>query len=85
MNTQSATARLFWNAIRIPVLGVLLLLEPAVRIVCSCALVLGVFASVVFEISAVGPRFPFLAMLGASLGFGVLLVLYEGLIALFTK
>ena len=85
MNTQSAAARICWNAIRVPVLGVLLLLEPVVRIVCSCALVLGVLASVVFELSAVGPRFPFLLMLGASLGFGAVLVLFEGLIALFTK
>lgn len=85
MNMQSAAVRLCWNAIRVPVLGVLLLLEPAVRIICSCALVLGVLASVVFEFSAVGPRFPFLPMLGASLGFGAFLVLYEGLVALFTK
>lgn len=85
MNMQSPAVRLCWNAIRVPVLGVLLLLEPAVRIVCSCALVLGVLVSVVFELSAVGPRFPFLPMLGASLAFGAVLVLYEGLIALFTK
>ena len=76
---------MFWNAIRVPVLGALVLIEPVVRIVCSCALILGVIASVVFELSAVGPRFPFLVMLGASLGFGALLVLYEGLIALLSK
>jgi hypothetical protein len=85
MNMQSATGRLFWNAIRLPVLGALVLMEPVVRIVCSCALILGVIASVVFELSAVGPRFPFLVMLGASLGFGAFLVLYEGLIALLSK
>lgn len=85
MNTQSATARLFWNALRVPVLGALVLIEPIVRVVCSVALILGIVASVVFELSAVGPRFPFLVMLGASLGFGALLVLYEGLIALLSK
>jgi hypothetical protein len=85
VNTQSATGRFFWNAIRIPVLGALVLIEPVVRIVCSCALILGIIASVVFELSAVGPRFPFLVMLGASLGFGAFLVLYEGLIALLSK
>lgn len=85
MNMQSATGRLFWNAIRVPVLGTLVLIEPVVRIVCSCALILGIIASVVFELSAVGPRFPFLVMLGASLGFGAFLVLYEGLIALLSK
>jgi hypothetical protein len=85
MNVQSATGRLFWNAIRVPVLGALVLIEPVVRILCSCALILGIIASVVFELSAVGPRFPFLVMLGASLGFGALLILYEGLIALLAK
>jgi hypothetical protein len=85
MNMQSATGRLFWNTIRVPVLGALVLIEPVVRVICSCALVLGIIASVVFELSAVGPRFPFLVMLGASLGFGALLVLYEGLIALLSK
>jgi len=85
MNIQSATGRLFWNAIRIPVLGVLVLIGPVVRIVCSWGLILGVIASVVFEVSAVGPRFPFLMMLGVSLGFGAFLVLYEGLIALLSK
>jgi hypothetical protein len=85
MNMQSATGRLFWNAIRVPILGALVLIEPIVRIVCSCALILGIIASVVFELSAVGPRFPFLLMLAASLGFGAVLVLYEGLIALFSK
>jgi hypothetical protein len=85
MNMQSATGRLFWNAIRLPVLGALVLMEPVVRIVCSCALILGIIASVVFELSAVGPRFPFLVMLGASLGFGAFLVIYEGLIALLSK
>jgi hypothetical protein len=85
MNIQSATGRLFWNAIRIPVLGVLVLIAPVVRIVCSWGLILGVIASVVFEVSAVGPRFPFLMMLGVSLGFGAFLVLYEGLIALLSN
>jgi hypothetical protein len=85
MNMRSATGRLFWNPIRLPVLGALVLIEPAVRIVCGCALILGIVASVVFELSAVGPRFPFLVMLGASLGFGAFLVLYEGLIALLSK
>ena len=85
MNMQSATGRLFWNAIRVPILAVLVLIEPVVRIVCSCALILGIIASVVFELSAVGPRFPFLVMIGASLGFGVFLVLYQGLIALLSE
>lgn len=68
-----------------PLLFVLMLLEPVVRWVCSIALVLGLIVSVVFELSAVGTRFPFLAMVGTSLVFGVVLIAYYGLIALLTR
>jgi hypothetical protein len=65
-----------------PILALLMLLEPVVRWICSTALVVGMLVSLVFELSAVGPRFPFLAGMGISLGFGVLLVLFYGLISL---
>lgn len=67
-----------------PILALLMLLEPVVRWICSTALVLGLLVSVIFELSAVGPRFPFLAGIGISLGFGVLLVIFYGLIGLVT-
>jgi hypothetical protein len=41
----------------------------------------GLFVAVVFELSAVGPRFPFLAMVGASLALGELLIAYYGLMS----
>lgn len=74
--------RWLWNVVRTPILGLLMLCEPVVRVLCATIMVLGVFVSVLFEISAAGPRFPFLGMLGASLGFGVVLVLYYGLMSL---
>lgn len=76
------TVRMLGKAVRLPLLGILMLLEPFVRFVFGGAMVLGVFASIAFEISAAGPRFPFLAMLGLSLGFGVALFLYYGLVSL---
>lgn len=51
---QSTAVRLCWNAIRVPVLGAPLFLEPAVRIICSCALV-GVLRQWCFELSPVSP------------------------------
>ena len=72
--------RLLWNFVRLPVHAVLVLCEPLVRFLCSAVVVLGVFTAALFEISAVGPRFPFLGMLACSLGFGAVLLLYEGLI-----
>lgn len=78
----SRSLRWLWNVVRAPILGLLMLCEPVVRWLCVTIMVLGVFVSVLFEISAAGPRFPFLGMIGASLGFGVLLVLYYGLMSL---
>jgi hypothetical protein len=72
---------LLWQGIRAAVLGVLMLLEPVVRSLFGLAMILGVLVSVIFEFSAVGPRFPFLAMLAASLACGLVLFLYSGLVA----
>jgi hypothetical protein len=74
-----------WNAVRLPIAAVLLLLEPVVAFVCGAGLVLGILAAIVFEISAVGPRFPFFKVLGISLSFGVILFLYYGLLSLFVE
>jgi hypothetical protein len=82
MNMPVAVARLCWHAARLSVVSMLMLFERSVMAVCSVALNLGVIASVAFEISAVGLRFPFLAMLGVSLGFGIFMLLYQALIAL---
>ncbi len=73
------------KAVGLPIVGVLLLLEPLVRLACGSILVLGVLAAITFELSAAGPRFPFLQVLGISLSFGVILVLYYLLISLFIR
>jgi hypothetical protein len=74
-----------WNVIRLPIAVVLIQLEPVVGFICGVGLVLGVLVSILFEISAVGPRFPFLTVLGISLSFGVILFLYYGLLSLFVE
>lgn len=84
-NVVTGAGKVIWNAARLPLLGVLALLEPVVRFVCSLVMVLGVITSIVFEVSAAGPRFPFLWMLALSIGFGVVLFLYYGLIALLSR
>src|SRR5690348_2974076 len=77
--------RVLGKALCLPIASTLLLLEPLVRILCSLGLVLGVLASILFELSAVGPRFPFLKVFGISLSFGLILFLYYGLLSLFVK
>lgn len=76
---------LLWHAVRVFMLGLLVLLEPVVRCLFGIAMYLGILAAVIFEFSAVGPRFPFLAMLAASLACGFVLFLYYGLVALLVR
>ena len=81
----ASAAHLAWRAVRLPLVAVLTLLEPVVRFVFSLAMVLGFVAAIVFELSAAGPRFPFLQMLALSLGFGVALFAYYGLLSLISR
>jgi len=81
----AGTVRILWNAVRLPIAAALLALEPVVGVVCGGGLVLGILVSVLFEMSAVGPRFPFLRVLGISLSFGVILFLYYGLLSFFVE
>jgi len=68
-----------------PIIGVLLLLEPVVAFVCGVMMFGGVLATVLFEVSATGPRFPFLLVLALSLSFGVFHLLYQFLIAFLVR
>ncbi len=78
-------AQLLWNGLRLPIAAVLLALEPIVGFICGAGLVLGVLASILFEISAVGPRFPFVKALCISLSFGAILFLYYAALSLFVE
>jgi hypothetical protein len=69
----------FWHAMRVPVLMLLVILEPVVAFVLGSAALLGVLMT--FFWKWVGPpTFPFWTMLAISLGFGFALVLYQALI-----
>ena len=76
-------AQLLWNGVRLPIAAVLLALEPIVGFICGAGLVFGVLASILFEFSPVGPRFPFAKAMIISLSFGVILFLYYGLLSMF--
>jgi hypothetical protein len=81
----ATAARVLWKAVRLPIAAVLLAVEPIVGFICGLGLVLGVLASILFEISAVGPRFPFAKAMIISLSFGVILFLYYGALSLFVE
>ena len=78
-------ARALLTIVRLPIVALLVLLEPIVNVVCGAMVVLGVLVAIAFELSAVGPRFPFLQVAGISLAFGALLVLYHSALALLVR
>ncbi len=80
----NALARVL-TIVRFPIVALLLLLEPVVNVVCAAVVILGMLVAVAFEVSAVGPRFPFLQVSAISLAFGVLLILYHSAIALLVR
>lgn len=76
-NLNSAVGRAIWKIVSFPIITALLLLKPLVDFVCGFMLICGVPAAIVFEISAVGPRFPFLLVMGIFLAFGLFAALYQ--------
>jgi hypothetical protein len=68
-----------WQTIRIPAYLFLSILAPVVRFVLSAVALLGILTALLWE--CVHPQhFPFALMLEMSLGFGLLLYVYEWLL-----
>lgn len=71
--------RWIWRVACLPVLMLLVILEPVVTFVLAALALLGVFTTLFFKF--VGPPgFPVWTMLALSLGFGIALVPYHALI-----
>ena len=76
--------KLVWLGVRLPVLLVLVILEPVVTALFGALALLGVLATIFFLL--VGPpHFPWATMLAISLGFVVALVPYYALIRIFSR
>lgn len=74
-----------WGVVHRLLIVVLGLLEPVVRYICIPAMLLGILAAVVFEISAVGPTFSFLGAIAVSLGFGFVWMVHLTLLMLLLR
>ncbi len=77
--------RLAWHSIRIPVLAVLMVLEPFVSVILSALAVLGIFVALFNRFLLHSPRFPFWMMLGVSVGCAVILMFYYGIIRILSN
>jgi len=74
-------ARWTWHLGRLPVLMLLVILEPVIALACSALALLGVLTTLFFALLQVR-HFPTATMLVISVSFAAILVLYEGLIRL---
>ena len=73
---------LIWQAIRIPALALLTILEPIVSTVLVAAALLGTLTAIFWKLASNRPDFPFLGVLALSVGCFLLLTLYHGAIRL---
>ena|SRR5579863_10045797 len=78
------TLRVIWHAVRLPVYVLLVILEPVVRFTLGALALLGVLTALFLKLYGV-PHFPFILMLGTSVGLGLMLVGYCALLRLFSR
>jgi hypothetical protein len=77
-------ARAIWTAVRLPVLAVLVILEPVVRVVLAGFALLMTLTALFFACLRPLSAFPFWAMLAVATGSVGLLALYYALVRLFS-
>lgn len=74
-----------WQAVRLPLLALLLLFEPFVSLVLTAVGFLGVVVAIILKCSGDLPHFPFWGMMAFSVGSVLLLMAYEVLIRLLSR
>lgn len=79
-----ATARALWTALRLPVLTLLVILEPVVRLVLAGFALLMTLTALFFACLRPLSAFPFWGMLAAALGAVGLLAAYYAVVRLFS-
>lgn len=75
---------LLWQAIRLPALALLKILEPVVCTLLVAAAFLGTMTALFWKFAANRPHFPFFGVLALSVGCFILVSVYQGLILLFS-
>lgn len=74
-----------WQIVRLPALTVLLVLEPLVCLILTTVAFLGFVSAATLNFDGSLPHFPFLAMVGFSLGAILLRIAYNVLIELLSQ
>ena len=76
---------LAWQLLRLPILGLLLVLEPVVRFVLSWLALSGFLTAFVIEFSRDASRFPFWGMIVFSGGCATALIVYHAVVRLLSQ
>ena len=79
-----ATARIVWTALRLPVLALLVILEPVVRFTLAGFALLMTLTALFFACLRPLSAFPFWGMLAAAVGAVGLLTAYHAVVRLFS-
>lgn len=74
---------ILWQVIRLPVLAVLLVLEPFVSLVLTAFGFLGILVALILRFAGDLPHFPFWTMMAFSIGALLVLMAYHALIRFF--
>jgi hypothetical protein len=72
-------AWLLWQVVRLPIFTLLVILEPVVRVLLGALALLGVLTALVLKLAG-ALHLPFLGMVAASVGCGLLLAGYSALL-----
>ena len=75
---------ILWQVVRLPVLAVLLVLEPLVSLMLTAFGLLGIVMALILNFSGDLPHFPFWLMMAFSVGAILLLMAYHILIRIFS-
>lgn len=76
---------ILWQVVRLPVLAVLLVLEPFVSLILTAFGFLGIVVALILRFSGDLPHFPFWLMMAFAIGAILLLMAYNLLIRLFSR
>ena len=76
---------IFWQMVRLPLLAVLLVLEPFVSLILTTFGFLGIAVALLLKLSGDLPHFRFWLMIVFAVGSILLLMAYHGLIGLFSR
>jgi hypothetical protein len=76
---------LLWQAVRLPVLAVLIVFEPFVNLILTAFGFLGIVVALILEFSGDLVRFPFWLLMACSVGAILLLMAYHALIGVLSR